>query len=367
MFNKMKEFIREIGKYSFNKMAQRHQTSFKQSNDILSIVTEVDMHNSNEFDTFLKKNFSNLNYVVIDEEKFKNLEGKLFEEIEKTEYQFIFDPIDGTLNYDSGLPLYGILLSVFKNGKPLYGFIYAPALDEFVYTDGQKVFREHFGKVEIVDNFPRNISRVVQAHSWETKLKPDHIKGKFIVQDYFSASIYSLYLALGQLRGVVSTAKLWDIAPLMTISKILGFSVCDYGTGEDITISPKYISDQGKIKNMMIMGSKDEIEEIRGLFAYVENEGLDTPADLKNRAVANLSEHKNIDKQKQVYPDINDALCNKCGKCIKICDVSEHNALSMSNGKVVVNKDKCIGCSLCSHICPKLAISMKYYNELLSR
>ena len=35
--------------------------------------------------------------------------------------------------------------------------------------------------------------------------------------------------------------------------------ICDYDTKEEITISPKYISEKGKIKNMMIMGFKDEI------------------------------------------------------------------------------------------------------------
>lgn len=97
----------------------------------------------------------------------------------------------------------------------------------------------------------------------------------------------------------------------------------------------------------------------QGLFSYLESKGFNSPADLKNRAIANLSEHKNLNKAKQVYPNFNDALCIQCGKCVTICDESEHSALSMSQGKVVVNQNKCVGCSLCSHICPKHAICMK--------
>lgn len=270
MFNKIKEFVKEIGKYSFEAMQQKHQIDYKEDNEaILSIVTDVDLHNSKAFKEFVKENFSDLNYVIIDEESIDDLDGDLFQQIANTEYQFILDPIDGTLNYSSGLPFYGILLSVFKNGKPLYGFICAPALDELVYTDGKNVYREHFGKIELLDKFPKNVSRVVQAHVWEVKLKPNHINGKFIVQDYFSAAIYSLYLSLGQLRAVLATAKLWDIAPLMIICKIYGMGIYDYDTKEEISVSPKYMTEKGKINNMMIMGFKDEIDEIQDIFSEI--------------------------------------------------------------------------------------------------
>ena len=270
MFYKMREFIKEIGKYSFEAMQQKHKVNYKEDNDaILSIVTDVDLHNSKAFEQFAKENFADLNYVIIDEESIDDLDGSLFQQIANTEYQFILDPIDGTLNYSSGLPFYGILLSVFKNGEPLYGFICAPALDELVYTDGKQVYREHFGKTEILNKFPKGVSRVVQAHMWEVKLKPNHINGRFIAQDYFSAAIYSLYLSLGQLRAVLATAKLWDIAPLMLICKIYGMGIYDYDTKEEITISPKYISEKGKIKNMMIMGFKDEIDEIKNIFSEI--------------------------------------------------------------------------------------------------
>lgn len=281
MFDKIKEFVKNIGMYSLEAMNQKRQVDFRKEDDILTIVTDVDLHNSQAFSTFLEKNFPNLNYAIIDEETIGNMKGKLFEKIAQTDYQFIFDPIDGTLNYSSGLPFYGVLLSVFKKGKPLYGFIYAPALDEFVYTDGKQVFREHFGKTQILGKYPKNTSRVVQAHCWEVNLKPNHMKEKFVVQDYFSAAIYSLYLSLGQLRAVLSTAKLWDIAPLLAIGKIYGFGIYDYDTGKEIRISPEYISGQGKIKNMMFMGFREEMDEVKNLFS-----GILTPKDLHQ-----VSEH----------------------------------------------------------------------------
>ena len=97
----------------------------------------------------------------------------------------------------------------------------------------------------------------------------------------------------------------------------------------------------------------------QGLLNYLESKGFNSPADLKNKAIANLSAHKDLNKQKQVYPHIDDALCVKCGKCVTICDESEHSALSLTNGYVEVDKNVCVGCSLCSHVCPKSAIKMR--------
>ena len=97
----------------------------------------------------------------------------------------------------------------------------------------------------------------------------------------------------------------------------------------------------------------------QGLLNYLESKGFNSPADLKNRAIANLSAHETLNKQKQVYPHIDDALCVKCGKCVTICYESEHGALALVDGHISVNRNACVGCSLCSHVCPKSAIKMK--------
>ena len=97
----------------------------------------------------------------------------------------------------------------------------------------------------------------------------------------------------------------------------------------------------------------------KGLLNYLESKGFESPAYLKNRAIAKLSAHETLNKQKQSYPHIDDAICAKCGKCVTICDESEHSALSMIDGRIMLDKDACVGCSLCSHICAKSAIKMK--------
>ncbi|RJQ19929.1 inositol monophosphatase [Candidatus Woesearchaeota archaeon] len=50
-----------------------------------------------------------------------------------SEYLWIIDPLEGTLNYAHKLPLWAVNIGLWKGGKPLLGVVYAPLLNE-LYT-----------------------------------------------------------------------------------------------------------------------------------------------------------------------------------------------------------------------------------------
>jgi len=47
-------------------------------------------------------------------------------------YRWIIDPLDGTRSFVRGVPLYGTLVGVERQGEPVVGVVYLPALDELV-------------------------------------------------------------------------------------------------------------------------------------------------------------------------------------------------------------------------------------------
>tara|TARA_R110002096_G_scaffold173781_10_gene349136 strand:+ start:90121 stop:90942 length:822 start_codon:yes stop_codon:yes gene_type:complete len=50
------------------------------------------------------------------------------------EYQWVIDPIDGTISFVQGIPLFGTMLACLHNGVPVLGAIAMPCLDELVYA-----------------------------------------------------------------------------------------------------------------------------------------------------------------------------------------------------------------------------------------
>ena len=63
--------------------------------------------------------------------------GEEFEEKQTdSPYQWIIDPIDGTRAYISGMPLFGMLIALLKDGEPVLGVVRMPGLGEVYTGDG---------------------------------------------------------------------------------------------------------------------------------------------------------------------------------------------------------------------------------------
>lgn len=62
--------------------------------------------------------------------------GEEFDPIVGTnEYEWVIDPIDGTISFVQGVPLFGTMLACMKNGHPFLGVIVLPALhNETIYA-----------------------------------------------------------------------------------------------------------------------------------------------------------------------------------------------------------------------------------------
>jgi myo-inositol-1(or 4)-monophosphatase len=54
------------------------------------------------------------------------------------EYQWVLDPIDGTKSFITHSYLFGTLIALVKNGKPILGVINHPIFNDFLIGDGQQ-------------------------------------------------------------------------------------------------------------------------------------------------------------------------------------------------------------------------------------
>ncbi|MEO1139605.1 MAG: inositol monophosphatase [Pseudomonadota bacterium] len=55
--------------------------------------------------------------------------------IADAELAFILDPVDGTWNFAHGLAVFGVIVAVTRFGKPVYGLLYDPVMDDFIWSE----------------------------------------------------------------------------------------------------------------------------------------------------------------------------------------------------------------------------------------
>ena len=94
-----------------------------------------------------------------------------------------------------------------------------------------------------------------------------------------------------------------------------------------------------------------------GLLNYLKSKDFKNLSELHNIIIPKITTHEKLNKTYKLYPKILEEKCVKCAKCVKICSESEYGALSLED-KIILNKEICANCSLCSHVCPKNAIKM---------
>ena len=71
-----------------------------------------------------------------------------------TDFTWIIDPIDGTKAFISGIPTWGILLSLLRHKEPILGIIYQPFTNELFWGG----FGQSFKKINLKGNNPKSIS-----------------------------------------------------------------------------------------------------------------------------------------------------------------------------------------------------------------
>ena len=235
---------------------------------VCSIVTKTDVLISDMFAKTVAKNFANLNYMIIDEETISQYGDKVFEKTADTEYQFVIDPIDGTIQYANAHPLYGLTVGVYKNTKPLLGLIYLPQTRELLYFDGKKcyysenAFTANERKTELLPH-TKTASPIIFGHYWLWQLTENFSLEKTLLLNYFSAVSQSLYTLTGKAKAYALSLHLWDIAGVIPIADYLGYKILEYGTKKSYNaISEEFFTKGMDTKNPCILCFPEDFEEI---------------------------------------------------------------------------------------------------------
>ncbi len=173
-----------------------------------------------EIEKFLIKNLNKKypNFDIISEEF--NSKAKL------TKNCFTIDPIDGTINFANGIPLWVIQVGMIKDGKACCAVIYAPKLKEIYYADKTGAYKNN-KKIQVkalplknclyeIDGKPR--IKAVERMSRHTKHN----------REFGSAGFAYAYVASGKISGTIFRNETpWDYVPGVYLVNQAGGYVID--------------------------------------------------------------------------------------------------------------------------------------------
>ncbi len=101
----------------------------RQKTSPADLVTEADVNAERFITARLLERFPKA--LIVGEEACSDKPG-LFEGLGKADLAFTIDPVDGTFNFASGVPLFGVMLAVVSKGETIAGIIHDPVGSDWI-------------------------------------------------------------------------------------------------------------------------------------------------------------------------------------------------------------------------------------------
>lgn len=178
-----------------------------------------------------------------------------------SEYKWVIDPIDGTINFAHGIPICCVSIGVEKNGSMVMGAVYNPFLKEFFFAEkGSGAFLNE-KKICVSEQTEVLRSCLVTGFPY-TYL--DHPNGPLECFDRFirrgvpvrrlgSAAIDLCWVAAGRFDGFYEhKLNAWDSAAGFLIVEEAGGKVTDFNGNPYSPYQPQLLATNGRIHEEML-------------------------------------------------------------------------------------------------------------------
>jgi histidinol phosphatase-like enzyme (inositol monophosphatase family) len=155
------------------------------------------------------------------------------------EYCWIIDPIDGTRSFISGLPVWGTLIGLYHNGRPIAGIMHQPFTGERYLSDGSQSMLIHRGERQKISGRNTPFLRDCIMLTTSPKLfEGEELEAYLRIEDACKLTRYGsdcygyAMVASGQVDLVVeSKLFVYDIAALIPIIENAGGRMTNWQGG----------------------------------------------------------------------------------------------------------------------------------------
>ena len=178
-----------------------------------------------------------------------------------SEYKWIIDPIDGTVNFANGIPICCVSIGLEKAGQMLLGAVYNPLMNEMFFAEkGQGAFLNDkkisvSSKTEVIKSclvtgFPYTY---LDMPNGPLEVFERFIRKGIPVRRLGSAAIDLCWVAAGRFDGFYEHhLQAWDAAAGFLIVEEAGGKVTDYKGDYYSPYQPHLLATNGKIHEEML-------------------------------------------------------------------------------------------------------------------
>ncbi|RXK83884.1 inositol monophosphatase family protein [Filimonas effusa] len=216
-----------------------------------NLVTEADFKSEQAIIAVIRGQFPD--HQILSEE-----EGTL---VQESEYKWIIDPIDGTINFANGIPICCVSIAVEQNGEMLMGVVYNPFMQEFFFAEkgkGATLNDKPIGVSQkdnlltscLVTGFPYTY---LDAPNGPLDIFPKLIRKGIPVRRLGSAAIDLCWVAAGRFDGFYEhKLQAWDSAAGFLILEEAGGKVTDFKGNRYSPYQPHICATNGKIHDALL-------------------------------------------------------------------------------------------------------------------
>lgn len=229
-------------------MKESFQGSFKISNKegINNLVTEVDHASEKAIIEIIKNSYPD--HFILSEEA-----GEI---VMDSDYKWIVDPIDGTVNFANGIPICCVSIAVERKGTIILGAVFNPFFDElFVAEKGKGAFLNN-KPLHVSDKAELDSACLVTGFPYQLLDEPNGplvifeklIRKGIPLRRLGSAAIDLCWVAAGRFDGFYEhKLEAWDSAAGFLIVEEAGGKITDFSGNYYSPYQPSLLATNGKI------------------------------------------------------------------------------------------------------------------------
>jgi len=184
-----------------------------------------------------------------------------------SEYKWIIDPIDGTVNYAHGIPICCVSIGIEQNGVMVMGSVFNPFLKEFYFAEKGAGSTLNGEPISVSNETDINKACLVTGFPYTYLDMPNGpldvfsrlIRKGIPVRRLGSAAMDLCWVAAGRFDGFYEhKLQAWDSAAGFLIVEEAGGKVTDYKGENYSPYQPSILATNGKIHAEMLTAITDD-------------------------------------------------------------------------------------------------------------